>query len=310
MAHTHSESNGNRTRLLMAFLVTVVFMVAEVAGGLISGSLALLADAGHMLTDTAALLMALLAVQFAHRKPNAQHTFGLLRLTTLAAFVNAIALLVITILIVWEAVRRFMHPEPVAGGFMLIIAIGGLLANILSFWLLHRGSEEKNLNVRAAALHVLGDLLGSVGAIIAAVIIMLTGWTPVDPILSVLVSLLVLRSAWGLMKESIHELLEGAPTSVDVEKLKLALTRGIPEVRNVHHIHLWQVGEKPVMTLHVQVIPPYDHDALLHRIHDYLHQHYQIAHATVQMEYQHCDNSDCALGQSNAGHQHPTHAHH
>ncbi|KAB8313059.1 CDF family zinc transporter ZitB [Erwinia endophytica] len=310
MAHTHSESNDNRTRLLMAFLVTVVFMVAEVAGGLISGSLALLADAGHMLTDTAALLMALLAVQFARRKPNAQHTFGLLRLTTLAAFVNAIALLVITILIVWEAVRRFMHPEPVAGGFMLIIAIGGLLANILSFWLLHRGSEEKNLNVRAAALHVLGDLLGSVGAIIAAVIIMLTGWTPVDPILSVLVSLLVLRSAWGLMKESIHELLEGAPTSVDVEKLKLALTRGIPEVRNVHHIHLWQVGEKPVMTLHVQVIPPYDHDALLHRIHDYLHQHYQIAHATVQMEYQHCDNSDCALGQSNAEHQHPTHAHH
>jgi len=310
MAHTHSEFDSNRTRLLMAFLVTIVFMVAEIAGGLISGSLALLADAGHMLTDAAALLMALLAMQFANRKPNAQHTFGLLRLTTLAAFVNAIALLVITILIVWEAVRRFMHPEPVAGGFMLIIAIGGLLANILSFWLLHRGSEEKNLNVRAAALHVLGDLLGSVGAIVAAVIIMLTGWTPVDPILSILLSLLVLRSAWMLMKESIHELLEGAPTTVDVEKLKRALTRSIPEVRNVHHIHLWQVGEKPVMTLHVQVIPPYDHDALLHRIHGYLHQHYQIAHATVQMEYQHCDNGDCALGQGKAEHEHHAHSHH
>lgn len=309
MAHTHSEGTGNRTRLLAAFLVTAVFMVAEVAGGILSGSLALLADAGHMLTDAAALLMALLAVQFAQRKPNARHTFGLLRLTTLAAFVNAIALVVITALIVWEAIVRFRHPEPVAGGFMLTIAVAGLLANLLSFWLLHRGSEEKNLNVRAAALHVLGDLLGSVGAIAAALIIIYTGWTPIDPILSILVSVLVLRSAWALMKESIHELLEGAPPSLDVDKLKRALTQGIPEIRNVHHIHLWQVGEKPVMTLHVHVIPPYDHDALLHRIHDWLHDHYQIEHATVQMEYQSCDDGDCELSWGNGGHEHAHHHH-
>lgn len=309
MAHTHSEGTGNRTRLLAAFLVTAVFMVAEVAGGILSGSLALLADAGHMLTDAAALLMALLAVQFAQRKPNARHTFGLLRLTTLAAFVNAIALVVITVLIVWEAIVRFRHPEPVAGGFMLTIAVAGLLANLLSFWLLHRGSEEKNLNVRAAALHVLGDLLGSVGAIAAALIIIYTGWTPIDPILSILVSVLVLRSAWALMKESIHELLEGAPPSLDVDKLKRALTQGIPEIRNVHHIHLWQVGEKPVMTLHVHVIPPYDHDALLHRIHDWLHDHYQIEHATVQMEYQSCDDGDCELSWGKGGHEHAHHHH-
>ncbi|MEJ5112226.1 CDF family zinc transporter ZitB [Erwinia billingiae] len=309
MAHTHSEGTGNRTRLLAAFLVTAVFMVAEVAGGILSGSLALLADAGHMLTDAAALLMALLAVQFAQRKPNARHTFGLLRLTTLAAFVNAIALVVITALIVWEAIVRFRHPEPVAGGFMLTVAVAGLLANLLSFWLLHRGSEEKNLNVRAAALHVLGDLLGSVGAIAAALIIIYTGWTPIDPILSILVSVLVLRSAWALMKESIHELLEGAPPSLDVDKLKRALTQGIPEIRNVHHIHLWQVGEKPVMTLHVHVIPPYDHDALLHRIHDWLHDHYQIEHATVQMEYQSCDDGDCELSWGNGGHEHAHHHH-
>ncbi|KGT89407.1 zinc transporter ZitB [Erwinia typographi] len=309
MAHTHSEGTGNRTRLLAAFLVTAVFMVAEIAGGLLSGSLALLADAGHMLTDAAALLMALLAVQFAQRRPNARHTFGLLRLTTLAAFVNAIALVVITVLIVWEAIVRFRHPEPVASGMMLGIAVAGLLANLLSFWLLHRGSEEKNLNVRAAALHVLGDLLGSVGAIVAALIIMFTGWTPADPILSILVSLLVLRSAWTLMKESIHELLEGAPGSLDVDKLKRALTRGIPEVRNVHHIHLWQVGEKPVITLHVHVIPPYDHDALLHRIHGWLHERYQIEHATVQMEYQNCDDGDCELSWGKGGHEH-AHSHH
>ncbi|MEM6159975.1 CDF family zinc transporter ZitB [Erwinia sp. P6884] len=309
MAHAHTEKDGNRHRLLAAFVVTTGFMVIEIAGGLISGSLALLADAGHMLTDAAALLMALLAVQFARRKPNARHTFGLLRLTTLAAFVNAMALLVITLLIVWEAIHRFMQPQPVAGGLMLGVAVAGLLANLLSFWLLHRGSEEKNLNVRAAALHVLGDLLGSVGAIVAALIVMYTGWTPIDPILSMLVSALVLRSAWALMKESLHELLEGAPAAIDADKLKRALTLGIAEVRNVHHIHLWQVGEKPVITLHVQVIPPRDHDALLHRIHAWLHEHYQIEHATVQMEFQRCENGDCDLMWGPPEHA-PHHHHH
>lgn len=188
MAHTHSHShtpgNDNAKRLMLAFGVTATFMVIEVIGGLVSGSLALLADAGHMLTDAAALLFALLAVQFARRPPNARHTFGWLRLTTLAAFVNAIALVVITVLIVWEAVQRFRHPQPIAGTTMMVIAVAGLVANILAFWILHRGSGEKNLNVRAAALHVLGDLLGSVGAIVAALVILYTGWTPVDPILS------------------------------------------------------------------------------------------------------------------------------
>ncbi len=186
MAHAHSHGageDGNGRRLLLAFIITAGFMVIEVAGGLISGSLALLADAGHMLTDAAALLFALLAVHFARRPPNARHTFGWLRLTTLAAFINAIALVVITGLIVWEAIQRFRDPQPVAGATMMVIAVAGLVANLLSFWILHRGSEEKNLNVRAAALHVLGDLLGSVGAIAAAIIILLTGWTPIDPII-------------------------------------------------------------------------------------------------------------------------------
>ncbi|WP_158700184.1 cation diffusion facilitator family transporter, partial [Cronobacter dublinensis] len=156
--HEHSHNNSNSKRLLIAFLITAIFMVLEIAGGLLSGSLALLADAGHMFTDAAALLVALMAVRFARRSPNARHTFGLLRLTTLAAFVNALALLVITVIIVWEAIARFITPEPVAGAPMLGIAIAGLVANLLSFWILHRGSDEKNMNVRAAALHVLGDL--------------------------------------------------------------------------------------------------------------------------------------------------------
>ncbi|ABU77839.1 CDF family zinc transporter ZitB [Cronobacter sakazakii] len=303
--HEHSHNNSNSKRLLIAFLITAIFMVLEIAGGLLSGSLALLADAGHMFTDAAALLVALMAVRFARRSPNARHTFGLLRLTTLAAFVNALALLVITVIIVWEAIARFITPEPVAGAPMLGIAIAGLVANLLSFWILHRGSDEKNMNVRAAALHVLGDLLGSVGAIVAAVVILWTGWTPIDPILSILVSCLVLRSAWRLLQESMNELLEGAPRAVDVDQLRRRLVREIPEARDVHHVHLWLVGEKPVMTLHVQVIPPHDHDALMASIHDYLRHHYQIAHATVQLEYQSCSVKDCDL---NAGDATP-HAH-
>lgn len=310
MAHSHtpSASDDNAKRLMLAFGVTATFMIVEVIGGFISGSLALLADAGHMLTDAAALLFALLAVQFSRRPPNARHTFGWLRLTTLAAFVNAIALVVITILIVWEAIQRFRHPQPVAGTTMMVIAVAGLLANILSFWILHRGSGEKNLNVRAAALHVLGDLLGSVGAIVAALVILGTGWTPIDPILSVLVSCLVLRSAWQLLKESVNELLEGAPSSMDISELKRNLCRSIPEVRNVHHVHVWLVGEKPVMTLHVQVIPPHDHDALLERIQHFLEHHYDVSHSTVQMEYKACSGPDCHLNEAQPGHSH--HHHH
>lgn len=309
MAHSHSPASGddNAKRLMLAFGVTALFMVIEVIGGLVSGSLALLADAGHMLTDAAALLFALMAVYFARRPPNTRHTFGWLRLTTLAAFVNAIALVVITILIVWEAFQRFSHPQPVAGATMMAIAVAGLVANILSFWILHRGSAEQNLNVRAAALHVLGDLLGSVGAIVAALVILYTGWTPVDPILSVLVSCLVLRSAWRLLKESVNELLEGAPVSLNIPQLKRDLCRSVPEVRNVHHVHVWQVGEKPVMTLHVQVVPPHDHDALLGRIQHFLAHHYEIGHATIQMEYQPCNGPDCHLNETQTGH---THHHH
>ena len=298
--------DSNSKRLLIAFVVTSLFMVVEAIGGWLSGSLALLADAGHMLTDSAALFIALMAVHFSRRKPDARHTFGYLRLTTLAAFVNAAALLLIVVLIVWEAVRRFFSPHEVMGGAMLIIAIAGLFANIFCFWILHRGEEEKNINVRAAALHVLGDLLGSVGAIVAAVVILATGWTPIDPILSVLVSALVLRSAWRLLKESFHELLEGAPQEIDIDKLRKDLCASIYEVRDVHHIHLWQVGEQRLMTLHVQVIPPMDNDELLHRIEHHLLHHYNIGHATIQMEYQQCKAPDCGINHttSSGGHHH------
>ncbi|BFI69760.1 CDF family zinc transporter ZitB [Yersinia pseudotuberculosis] len=304
------SQDSNSKRLLIAFAITTLFMVTEAIGGWLSGSLALLADAGHMLTDSAALFIALMAVHFSQRKPDPRHTFGYLRLTTLAAFVNAAALLLIVILIVWEAVHRFFSPHEVMGTPMLIIAIAGLLANIFCFWILHKGEEEKNINVRAAALHVLSDLLGSVGAMIAAIVILTTGWTPIDPILSVLVSVLILRSAWRLLKESFHELLEGAPQEIDINKLRKDLCTNIYEVRNIHHVHLWQVGEQRLITLHAQVIPPLDHDALLQRIQDYLLHHYRISHATVQMEYQHCGTLDCGINQAAPADGHHRHHHH
>ena len=184
----------------------------------------------------------------------------------------------------------------------------GWVAGKYTFFLVTSSRQRReNLNVRAAALHVLGDLLGSVGAIIAALIIIWTGWTPADPILSILVSLLVLRSAWRLLKDSVNELLEGAPVSLDIAELKRRMCREIPEVRNVHHVHVWMVGEKPVMTLHVQVIPPHDHDALLDQIQHYLMDHYQIEHATIQMEYQPCHGPDCHLNEGVSGHSHHHH---
>ena len=312
LMHEHPQGtrgNSNNKRLLAAFVITALFMAVEVAGGLYSGSLALLADAGHMLTDAAALMMALLAVNFAQRKPNISHTFGYLRLTTLAAFINALALVIITILIVWEAIRRFYQPHTLEGWPMMIFAVGGLVANLLSFWLLHGGDEEKNINLRAAALHVMGDLLGSVGAILAALIIVITGWMPIDPILSILVSCLVLHNARRLLQESLHELLEGTPKQINIDQLKREMTLNIPAVRNIHHVHIWLVGEKPVMTLHAQVIPPLDHDALLHQIQDYLLSRYKISHVTVQMEYQQCMEDEYCRITASADLQHG-HAHH
>lgn len=286
---------GDHKRLLAAFCITGMFMLIEAVGGWLSGSLALMADAGHMLTDTAALLMALLAVRFSGRSPNARHTFGYLRFTTVAAFLNALALMLITVMIIWEAVHRFFAPHSVAGSTMVYIAFAGLSANICSFCLLHGGKGEKNSNLRVAALHVLGDLLGSVGAIIAALVILYMGWPLIDPLLSILISCLVLRSGWRLLRESMHELLEGTPRQFDIEQLKREMTHNIPEVRNIHHIHIWQIGERPLMTLHVQVIPLRAHDVLLHRIQDYLLEHYHIRHVTIQMEYRRCEEDNCEM---------------
>jgi cobalt-zinc-cadmium efflux system protein len=267
----------------IAALLTGGFMLAEVARGLISGSLALLADAGHMLTDFAALSMAWLAFRVARRPADARRTYGFDRLSVLAAFVNGLALFVVAVWIVVEAVHRLDAPTPVTGGIMLAVAVAGLVVNIAAFWILYRG-DRGNLNLRAALLHVLGDLLGSVGAIAAAFIIIWTGWTPIDPILSVLVAVLILRSAWTVVRDSGHILLEASPPEFDATEIAADLRAAVPDVTAVRHLHAWSITEsRPMVTLEAIVGPSADPEAARLRIKERLAGTFGFDHATVEI---------------------------
>ncbi|MCB1374933.1 MAG: cation diffusion facilitator family transporter, partial [Rhodobacteraceae bacterium] len=240
---------ANSRAVGLAAAVTGGFMVVEVIGGILAGSLALVADAGHMMTDFAALAMAWLAFRVARRPADARRTYGFDRLSVLAAFVNGLALFAVAVWILIEAVRRLAEPHPVAGGLMLTVAAAGLLVNVAAFWILSRG-DRGNLNLRAALLHVAGDLLGSVAAILAALVILGTGWTPIDPILSVLVAFLILYSAWNVVRESAHILLEGAPPGADPDGIAEDLRASVPEVIEVRHLHAWSISEsRPMVTL-------------------------------------------------------------
>ncbi len=263
-------------------------MLAEVIGGLLSGSLALLADAGHMLTDTVSLFLAWFAARMARKPADTLRSYGYHRVQILAAFSNGVFFIFLVGWITYEAVQRLLEPVQVMGDIMLVIAALGLGVNLLAFYLLH-GAGKQNLNVRAALLHVLGDLLGSVAAITAAVIILGTGWMAVDPILSVFVAVLILRSAWMVVKESTHILLEGTPQDVDVERLQTALIDAIPCVRDVHHVHVWSLTpEHPLLTLHVNVDADTDSTQVLQRVKTVLAEQFHIHHSTIQVEPAHC----------------------
>jgi cobalt-zinc-cadmium efflux system protein len=217
MASDHVS--GNMKRVIIALALTGTFMVVEVIGGILAGSLALLADAGHMLTDTMALALAAVAFNVSRRPADARRTFGYQRFQILAAFVNGLSLLFIVGWILFEALRRLISPVEVTGTTMLVVAGAGLVVNVIAFAVLH-GGDRDNLNIRGAALHVAGDLLGSVAAIVAAIIIIYTGWMAIDPLLSIAVAFLILKSAWALVQQSAHVLLEGAPAWLDRDELQ------------------------------------------------------------------------------------------
>lgn len=292
--HDHHGDGKNEVRIGIAALLTGGFMGVELVGGLMAGSLALIADAGHMLSDFGSLALAWIGFRMARRPADSRRTFGFRRFPVLAAFVNGLTLFAIVVWIVAEAVMRLMNPHTIEPNLMLWVAVAGLLVNIVSFAVLH-GADRDNLNVRGALLHVAGDMFGSVAAIAAAIIIMYTGWLQADPILSIIVSLIILKSAWGLTFESAHILLEGAPYHVDLDAVTHDLADNIEGVVDIHHAHLWSLdGRRSMMTLHARIREDASGTSVVARIKARLRDRHNIGHATIEIEGEDCAGGDCA----------------
>lgn len=297
MSHSHGHSHGhnrdqtssNMRRVVIALVLTGTFMVVEVIGGILSGSLALLADAGHMLSDTIALGLAAVAFSVSKRPGDKKLTYGYQRFQILAAFVNGLTLLAIVGWILIEAVQRFITPSDVMGETMLVVASAGLVVNIIAFAVLHSGDKE-NLNIRGAALHVAGDLLGSVAAIIAAIVIIYSGWMAIDPILSIAVAMLILKSAWSLVRRSAHVLLEGAPDWLDVPAMQERIIAQVPQVAGVHHVHVWGLTPQDLMmTMHVRLSGKLDNPtSIIRQIKKIMLDEYGVGHSTIEIETDDC----------------------
>jgi cobalt-zinc-cadmium efflux system protein len=282
-SHHHGATNGNRRRLAWACALAAIYMLAELAGGLVTGSLALLADAGHMLSDAAALLLSLFALWFCQRPPTPKRTWGYHRTEILAALANGATLVAISVYVLIEAVHRFQHPSPVEAPLMMGIAAGGLLVNLISLRILSGGKAE-NLNVRGAWLHVLTDALGSVQAIAAGALIWAFGWSWADPVASILISLLVIYSAWDLLRETLGVLMEGTPGHIDVDDVRDTLT-GISGVVAVHDLHVWTITSgMESLSAHVVVEDEAMACTMLGRVRTTLHDRFGIHHLTIQVE--------------------------
>ena len=283
--HSHELRSAGRRSLIAAFILIAGYMLVEVAGGILSGSLALLADAGHMLTDAASIAVALIAMMLAERPSSVQRTFGYHRLEILAALLNALTLWLIAAWVLVEAYDRFTSTLEVKGGLMLSIGVIGLGVNLGAAWILH-GSSNHNVNVEGAFMHVIADLLGSVGVVISGILIWVFGWTLADPIVSVVIAILILISSWRLLAKVVHVLLEGTPEHIDVYQLcsKLEAVEG---VTLVHDIHVWTLSPgNEALTAHVLIDPDYpgDMEALRLRLREVVYHDFGIGHITLQVE--------------------------
>ena len=258
-------------------------MVAEAVGGWLTNSLALIADAGHMLTDVAALTLTLVAIWFASRPATSKKTYGYYRLEILAAFVNGIALVLLSIWIIYEAFARWTAPEPIAGTEMTLIAAGGLVVNIIAAYLLH-SDHKHDLNMRGAFLHVIGDLLGSVAAMIAGILITAFGWLWADALGSVLISVIIIFSSWRLIMDSVNILLEGTPRHISLASVESCITE-TPGVAGVHDLHVWTISSGiDALSAHISHDESVAHSELLHSVRGRLHEQFGIDHLTIQME--------------------------
>ena len=296
MNHTHQPiksnsriSSSSQRKLLIVLSFTAVVMIAEIIGGLLANSLALLSDAGHMLTDILALGLSVVAMRFAQKPPTASKTFGFYRLEILAAFFNGLLLLFVSFYIFYEAYHRLLHPEEIKGLFMLVVATIGLLANGVGIVIL-RKSAHKSLNVKSAFFHLVGDTVSSGGVIVGGLLILYTGWYLVDPIISIFIGMLILRGAYALVMESVDILLEATPKDVNVEKM-LDDLRKIEGIKEIHHLHLWTITSGIYsMSVHVLIedLLTSKSAQILNEIDKLLRDKYNIEHTTVQFESESC----------------------
>ena len=285
--HGHAHGSSNERRLTWALILIGVFMLVEVAGGIMAHSLALIADAGHMLTDSASLVLALFALRVGKQPADQVYSYGRQRYEVLAAFVNGLVLLALSLWILVESARRLFAPQTVQGPVMLVVAGLGLLANVAAFLVLREGGD--NINMRSALLHVLSDLLASAAAMVAAGVIIYTGWMPIDPLLSALVSVMILRGGWRITRESAHILLEGTPPGIEVEEVSADVIAQVPGVSDVHHLHVWSLTDaRPMMTLHAVIAEDTNQDTVLAAIQKRLSERFGVVHATVQIERGEC----------------------
>ncbi len=294
-AHLRAVSRG---RLWWALGINLAFLAVEVVGGLLTGSLALLADAGHMLADVLALALAIFVAHLADRAATPQRTFGFLGAEVVGAFLNGATLILIVGLVVWEAIGRIVHPMPVQGMGMLAIAVGGLAANLASAWVL-AGTRGANVNIEGAFLHMVADALGSVGAIVAGVVILATGWMPIDPIASIVISLLILWSSIGLLRRTLSILINATPSHIDFHAIKAALEAN-DHVAEVHDLHIWSVTSGfPILTAHIQLkrdcCDTQHWQQCLRQMQDMLREEFDIEHVTLQFEPEGYEKDDRPL---------------
>lgn len=281
-AHHHVGRDSEQGKLVAAVIVTFIFALIEAGAGWWSGSLALLSDAGHMITDSSALGLAAFAAWLARRPPSARHSYGLVRAEILAALFNSVLMLALITYIVAEALSRFHDPQPVAGGTVMVVATIGLIVNLLIGWILSRGAHS--LNSRAALLHVMGDALGSIAAIAAGVVIYTTGWMPIDPILSIVVSMLILFSAFNLLREALHVLMEGVPAHIDLTRVGQDLA-AIDGVSRVHDLHVWTLSSGTIaLSAHLEIAALPDWPEILMRAREKMDKAHNIRHTTLQPE--------------------------
>lgn len=287
--HGHHHHTNNKKALLLSFSFIAIFMVVEIIGGLLTNSLALLSDAGHMFSDAFALGLSLFAFKLSEKATNHSKTFGYKRFEIIAAFINGLTLALISIYIFWEAYNRFLEP-PEVSGTMLWIAVIGLIVNIVvAYILMYSGDTKENLNMRSALLHVLGDLLGSVGAIVAGILILLFNWNIADPIASIFVAALILVSGLRVIKDSIHILMEGMPDHLSFKEIENQLMQ-LQGVTSVHDLHVWTITSGfPALSCHIVVEDGLDRDHLLQHASKLLHDQFEIHHTTIQIEGLHAN---------------------